>query len=177
MEHPMNRQFPEFDETTAPERARAGLAAARSRFGSIPSPLRRIAAAPGALELVQTALAAFEATSLTALEREVVALTVARRNGCDYCLALHRVLLVRLDVPQSVADALFSGHALPARLEALRRFATSALDRTGDVDDESWQGLLDAGYDRSQALEVVLGIGAYTLTTFANRLTQAPVDV
>jgi hypothetical protein len=41
----------------------------------------------------------------------------------------------------------------------------------------SWQCFLDAGFDRSQALEVMLGIGAYTLTTFTNRLIQAPLDV
>jgi len=33
-----------------------------------------------------------------------------------------------------------------------------------------------AGFTTRQALEVVLGIGAYTLSTFANRLTRAPLD-
>ncbi len=173
----MDRQFSEFDETTAPEAARPLLGAARKKFGAVPSPLRRIAASERALAQVQAALAAFEATSLLALEREVVALTIARRNGCEYCLALHRLLLRRLDVPSQTVDALFSGQPLPARLEALRRFTTSALDRSGDVDDQVWSGFLDAGFNRSQALEVVLGIGAYTLTTFANRLTQAPIDM
>jgi uncharacterized peroxidase-related enzyme len=173
----MDRRFSEFDETTANEPARPLLAAARARFGALPSPLRRIAASPTALAQVQTALAAFEATSLTALEREVIAVTIGRRNGCEYCLALHRLLLGRLEVPRQTMEALFSGQPLPARLEALRRFATSVLEHTGDVDDESWHGFLEAGFNRSQALEVVLGIGAYTLTTFANRLTQAPLDI
>jgi hypothetical protein len=33
-----------------------------------------------------------------------------------------------------------------------------------------------SGYTRRQALEVVLGIGAYTMSTYANRLTGAPID-
>ena len=35
---------------------------------------------------------------------------------------------------------------------------------------------LDYGFTRRNALEIVLGIGAYTLSTLANRLTAAPVD-
>ena len=32
------------------------------------------------------------------------------------------------------------------------------------------------GYTSQNALEVVLGIGEYTLSTFANRMTGAPID-
>ena len=35
---------------------------------------------------------------------------------------------------------------------------------------------LGHGFTRRNALEVVLGIGAYTLSTLANRLVAAPVD-
>ena len=35
---------------------------------------------------------------------------------------------------------------------------------------------MPAAVTRRNALEVVLGIGAYTLSTLANRLTGAPVD-
>jgi hypothetical protein len=35
---------------------------------------------------------------------------------------------------------------------------------------------LASGYTKQNALEVVLGIGTYTMSTLANRLTGAPVD-
>ena len=35
---------------------------------------------------------------------------------------------------------------------------------------------LSHGFTRQQALDVVLGVGLYTLSTYANRLTQAPLD-
>ena len=35
---------------------------------------------------------------------------------------------------------------------------------------------LACGYTRQHALEVVLGIGTYTMSTLANRLTDAPLD-
>jgi hypothetical protein len=38
------------------------------------------------------------------------------------------------------------------------------------------QAFLDHGYTNQNALEVVLGIGAYTMSTLANRMIQAPLD-
>ena len=64
----------------------------------------------------------------------------------------------------------------------VRRSASSADSRPGpsaparDVGDDALRALLAAGYTRQNALEVVLGIGTYTMSTLANRLTGAPVD-
>jgi hypothetical protein len=46
----------------------------------------------------------------------------------------------------------------------------------GAVGDESLREFLGHGFTPRHALEVVLGIGAYTMSTLANRLTGAPVD-
>jgi len=46
----------------------------------------------------------------------------------------------------------------------------------GDVSDQTLQDFLAHGYTTQNALEVVLGIGTYTMSTLANRLTGAPVD-
>ena len=62
------------------------------------------------------------------------------------------------------------------RLEAVRVFARRVLDTAGDVGDRAMRDFLAAGYTTQNALEVVLGIGTYTMSTLANRLTGAPVD-
>jgi alkylhydroperoxidase family enzyme len=51
-----------------------------------------------------------------------------------------------------------------------------AHETSGDVGDEALRAFLDAGYTARNALEAMLGIGTYTMSTFANRLTRAPVD-
>lgn len=63
-----------------------------------------------------------------------------------------------------------------ARLEAVRAFTVRVLDTAGAAGEESVAAFLGHGYTRRNALEVVLGIGAYTLSTLASRLTGAPVD-
>ncbi|WFE50744.1 hypothetical protein [Micromonospora sp. WMMD1155] len=73
--------------------------------------------------------------------------------------------------------ALRAGSALPdPRLEALRRFTLAVLDHRGAVPDDELDDFLAAGYLPRHALDVVLGVGAYTMSTFANRLTRAPLD-
>ena len=55
-------------------------------------------------------------------------------------------------------------------------FTLRVLDTTGDVGDDALKAFLGHGYTERNALEVVLGIGAYTMSTLANRLTGAPID-
>ena len=46
----------------------------------------------------------------------------------------------------------------------------------GAVGPESLEAFLGHGYTARNALDVVLGIGTYTVSTLANRLTRAPLD-
>jgi AhpD family alkylhydroperoxidase len=169
------RAFPVLDESSAPSGARSGLAAVRAQLGFVPDPIARYATAPTFMRIAQQCLYAFEGTSLDGVEREVVAFAVIRRNRCDFCTAFHKaVTLPTLGLDVAQIEAIVSGVPLAdGRLEALRRFTESVLDNTGDVDDIIFASFLEAGYDRAQALEVVLGVGTYTMTTLANRLTQA----
>jgi uncharacterized peroxidase-related enzyme len=173
----MTRSFVSYELASAPAASREILAENQRKFGMIPSPLARLAVSPPALSAALAGLAAFEHTSLAPLEREVVAMTMGVKNGCHYCVALHRRLLNRLEAPQGLSEALEQGGPLSSpRLEAVRAFTLALLERTGDVSDAAWQQFLAAGFDRAAALEIVVGVAAYTLTTFANRLTQAPLD-
>ena len=73
-----------------------------------------------------------------------------------------------------MARALTAGERLgDARLAALQAFVEDAIARAGDVGDATWAAFRAAGFTHADALDVVLGVGTYTLTTFANRLTQA----
>lgn len=170
----IDRGFSSLDETTAPLASRSGLLAVRTQLGFVPEPIARYAHAPQLLRLAQQALHAFEASTFTAVEREVVAFAVIRRNQCEFCVGFHRaVTLPALRLNSAIVNDIVAGNPLEdPRLESLRQFTESMLDTNGDVDNASFERFLDAGFERAQALEVVMGIGAYTMTTLANRLTQ-----
>ncbi|MFB8081856.1 carboxymuconolactone decarboxylase family protein [Streptomyces sp. NPDC056013] len=104
----------------------------------------------------------FGSTTLDPHSRETVVLTVAERNQCHLCVDMHEAKMAALG-PAPDAE----------RLAAVRLFTLRVLASAGAVSDEELAAFEAAGHTRRNALEVVLGIGAYTLSTFANRLTRA----
>ncbi|MFI8928850.1 carboxymuconolactone decarboxylase family protein [Streptomyces sp. NPDC053474] len=145
-------------------------------FGRLPDAVAKLAASPelltGFLELSET----FERSTLAPLARETVIMTVAVRNECHVCVTLHTGKLRKLGAGADLVTALREERPLPAGhedLEAVRRFALRVLATAGGVEDAEVREFLDHGYTERNALEVVLGIGTYTMSTLANRLTRA----
>ncbi|MEK9524674.1 carboxymuconolactone decarboxylase family protein [Streptomyces sp. NPDC087908] len=105
---------------------------------------------------------AFESTTLDPHSRETVVLTVAERHQCHLCVDMHEARMADLGPAPDVE-----------RLAAVRLFTLQVLASSGAVSDGDLAAFEAAGFTRRNALEVVLGVGAYTLSTFANRLTRA----
>ncbi|MFI7215579.1 carboxymuconolactone decarboxylase family protein [Micromonospora maritima] len=170
-------RFAAYDTDTAPAPARPVMAGVRRALGHLPAAVGLMAGSPELLKGFLAANAAFEATDLDPVAREVVVLTVATRNGCHLCVAMHTAALTRHGAAPELVAALRDGTTLPEpRLEALRRFTVAVLDHRGAVGDAELDALLAAGWQPRHALDVVLGVGTYTISTFANRLTDAPLD-
>jgi AhpD family alkylhydroperoxidase len=169
--------FTEHSTESAPPAARRAMAAVAGKRGYLPAAVALLAESPELLEGFLRLSASFEACTLDPLAREVVIMTVSARNGCRLCLARHAARLDALGAAPSLAAALRTAAPLEdARLGAVRAFTLRALDTAGDVGDAALAEFLGHGFTRRNALEVILGIGAYTLSTLANRLTGAPVD-
>jgi uncharacterized peroxidase-related enzyme len=169
--------FTDHTAETAPDAARRVLAATEKKFGYLPAAVARLAESPQLLEGFLKLTAIFDTTSLDPVARETVIMTMATHNACHVCVAMHTAALGRLNADQALVTALREDKPLPdERLQALRDFTLTVLDTKGDVPDDDLSAFVAAGFTTRQALEVVLGIGAYTLSTFANRLTRAPLD-
>lgn len=162
---------------SAPDAARPTLTSIAKGFGFLPAPAALMAESPELLQAFTRSNALFDRTTLTPLERETLVLTIATRNECHVCVALHSSALTRSGAPADLIDALREQRPLEdSRLEALRMFTLAVLDSAGAVEDSALQAFLGRGFTDRNALEVVLGIGVYTLSTFANRMTAAPLD-
>lgn len=162
---------------SAPPASRRMMQATVDQFGYLPDAVGLIAESPQMFEGFLKTNALFEATTLDPVAREVLVMTVAARNGCHICVAIHTARLVALGAPDSLIQALREQRPLDdPRLDAVRVFTLEVVEHTGDVGEKALQAFLEHGYTHRNALEVVLGIGTYTISTLANRLTQAPLD-
>jgi AhpD family alkylhydroperoxidase len=171
--------FPDHTMETAPPASHRVMTATQRHLGYLPAATARMAESPHLLDGVMTLIATFDGCTLDPLAREALVLTIATRNGCHICVAMHTARLAAMDADPELVTALRAGSASPLadpRLQAIRAFTLQVLESAGDVSDDALGDFLAHGYTPRNALEVVLGIGTYTMTTLANRLTRAPVD-
>ncbi|MFE7775898.1 carboxymuconolactone decarboxylase family protein [Streptomyces sp. NPDC057445] len=145
-------------------------------LGRLPAAVARLAESPQLLNGFLQLSAVFETSTLEPVAREVVIMTVAVRNDCHVCVEMHSEKLRKLGADEALIAALCEQRDLPDEsLEAVRRFTLAVLATAGGVGDEELERFLSYGRTERNALEVVLGIGTYTMSTFANRLTRAAV--
>ncbi|WP_055568420.1 carboxymuconolactone decarboxylase family protein [Streptomyces atriruber] len=159
---------------TAPPGSRPAMERAAAAFGRVPDAVARLAESPELLNGFLELSAVFERSTLEPVAREVVIMTIAVRNDCHVCVAMHTGKLRKLGAGTELVAALREQRALgDERLEAVRQFTLAVLVTAGGVGDEELKAFLAHGHTERNALEVVLGIGTYTMSTLANRLTRA----
>ena len=169
--------FPDHTLDSAEPAARRAMEAIVKNLGYLPTAAARQATSPQLLDGFLRLNSAFETATLDQLAREVLILTIATRNGCHLCVAMHTARLAAVGADADLIKALHAQRSLPdERLEAVRLFTLEVLATTGAVGAAEMQAFLDHGYTVQNALEVVLGIGTYTMSTLANRMVAAPVD-
>lgn len=177
MTEPFEPVFVDHTAETAPEASRGALRATHGKFGYLPSAMARLAESPSVVAAFGRTMATWDACSLGSVEREVVTFVVAHDSGCEVCMAIHSAVLTQTVGDAPMLESLRAQTPLSdPRLEALRRFTGLVLETKGDVGAPALRTFLAAGFTKQQALDVVLGVGLYTLSTYANRLTQATVD-
>lgn len=109
---------------------------------------------------------ALSSSSLSASEKEVIALVVGEKNNCDYCLAAHTAIGKGhgLSEPQTVQ--IRKGESTGnARIDAIVRFVTQIVGTNGFVPKEELSAFMDSGFDDAAVVDVIV---AYTLNVFTN---------
>ncbi|MDZ7749091.1 MAG: peroxidase-related enzyme [Halofilum sp. (in: g-proteobacteria)] len=170
-------EFTLHDTTSAPEEVRPRLEAAQASMGFIPNLFAKMAEAPAAVEAYQELDAIFARTSLSAVEREVVLLATSVYNRCHFCVAAHSGRAQKAGMDAADLEALRRGGDLPnPRLDALARFTRAVVDQRGWVDDATVERFLEAGFERRQVLEVIIGVSIKTLSNYTNHITATPLN-
>jgi uncharacterized peroxidase-related enzyme len=159
--------------------ARATLETARQKLGMIPNMYAYMANAPGLLETYRVGYDLFrQGSGFTAVEQEVIFLTISYENGCEYCMAAHSFLAdVQSKVPPEVTAALREGRDIPdARLRALSRFTRILVQKRGQPSQSDLDLYRAAGFTDAQVLQILLAIGVKTLSNYTNHLCHTETD-
>jgi AhpD family alkylhydroperoxidase len=135
------------------------------RVGFIPNLAATIAGSPVAIAGFVALQGALRETRLTALEREVVGLTVSAENACEYSLAAHSAFARKSGGSPELVAALRAGEPVDdPRLRELQELTRALLRERGHVPSHQ------------DALEVITQIAYTTFANYAANVARTPID-
>jgi uncharacterized peroxidase-related enzyme len=170
-------QFEVHTKEMAPTESAILLTSAEKAYGFIPNLLGVMAESPATLGAYLSIGQLFEKSTFSPTERQIIMLTTNRFNECDYCMAAHSAIAGMQNVPAEVIDAIRNDRPInDHKLEALRIFANTVIEKRAHLATADIAAFLDTGYTKAQVLEVILGISFKTLSNYVNHVAKTPLD-
>ncbi|KQW50770.1 MULTISPECIES: carboxymuconolactone decarboxylase family protein [unclassified Roseateles] len=172
----MTARVPLVSFADAPAGSRALLDAVHGAFGATPNMFRAVANSPAALQAMWACFGALGAGRIPAKLGEQIAVAVADRNACEYCLAAHTALGRKAGASPAEMSAAQAGQSAdPATLAALQ-FALKLVEQRGQVGDADIAALKAAGFDDGQIVEILAHVALNLFTNYVNVAFAVPVD-
>ena len=145
---------------SAPQGSQETLKAIQKGFGFIPNLMATFANSPAVLNGYMAMDAAWDKSSLTPKERQLILLTASVQNSCNYCKAAHSTILKgMMKVEAEIVANVGEGKTLSdTKLNALVSFTRELVSERGFVSENTKADFLKQGYTEVQMIEVVVGV-------------------
>lgn len=169
-------RVPLIDRNTTSTARKALLDPIHATFGTTPNMFRAVAHSPAALKSMWGSFGALGGGVLDAKLAEQIAVAVADRNRCEYCLAAHTELGLNAGVSAEALSAAQGGESADPKTNAALRFALALVDRRGQVNETDLQALRGAGFDDEAVVEIVAHVALNLYTNYVNVALAVPVD-
>ena len=163
----MNR-VPLIDRADTSAERKALLDAIHGAFGATPNMFRAVANSPAALKSMWGSFGALGGGTLGARLGEQIAVAVADRNACSYCLAAHTVLGQKAGASAEEMAAAQLGESSDPKTRAALLFALKVVGQRGQVSGADVQALRDAGFSDEQVVEILAHVALNLFTNYVN---------
>ena len=164
------------DPATATGQAKELLGAVNAALGITPNMMRTMANSPAVLEGYLNFSGALVKGKLDAKLRELIAITVAQTNSCEYCLSAHTFLGKHVGLNDiELTSAGRAGSDNP-KVEAALTFAQQLVVRRGELTDADIARVRKAGFDDGEISEIVANVALNIFTNYFNHVAQTEVD-
>jgi uncharacterized peroxidase-related enzyme len=168
--------FPIHTIDTAPEESRETLRTVKETLGMIPNLAAAMAESPTLVRAFFAVRETYSHGTLSPIDIQVLSLTNAFENGCEWCMAFHSAAALKEGLSKAALEALRAGRAPEdPRLGALSDLSRAMVRNRGEVSEQDLEAFYAAGFSRAQALEVVLGVAFSVMANFSEHLVHAPL--
>ena len=152
------------------------LAQIHGAFGATPAMFRAVANSPAALKSMWGSFGALGAGSIDTKLGEQIAVAVADRNACEYCLAAHTMLGRKAGATPEELAAAQAGESSDPKTAAALRFALKLVEARGQVSDADVRAVRDAGFTDEQIVEILAHVALNLFTNYVNVAFAVPLD-
>ncbi|MCO5731485.1 carboxymuconolactone decarboxylase family protein [Rhizobium sp. SSA_523] len=148
----------------------------RNAFGMVPNMFKAVAASPAALASMWGSFGALGGGRLGAKLGEQIAVAIADRNNCHYCLAAHTGLGRKAGATSEEMAEAQAGRSSDPRTAAALAFAVKLVDLRGHVSQADVDALRQHGFDDGEIVEILAHIALNLFTNYVNVALDVPVD-
>ncbi len=145
-------------------------------FGTVPNMFRAVANSPAALTSMWGAFGALGGGRLAPKLGEQIAVAIADRNACEYCLAAHTALGRKAGASAEEMQAAQAGRSADPKTDAALRFALKLVSDRGQVSAEDVDAMRAAGFDDEDLVEILAHVALNLFTNYVNVAFATPVD-
>jgi len=163
------------NENANPEQ-RSLLEAIQSQLGMVPNFLRVFAHSPDALKAFLGLHHIADHGSLDAATRERIALTLAQKNECEYCLSAHTAIGRKAGLNAAEIEANRAGSSQDVKAAVAVKFARALSEHKGAVTNAELQAMRDAGFSDAHIVEVITHVGMNVLTNILGKASRVDID-
>ncbi|MBO9327663.1 carboxymuconolactone decarboxylase [Achromobacter xylosoxidans] len=169
-------RVPLIDANATTADRQALLAQIHGAFGATPNMFRAVANSPAALQSMWGAFGALGAGVIPARLGEQIAVAVADRNACEYCLAAHTALGRKAGASAEEMSAAQDGRSADPKTAAALRFALQLVEARGQVSEADVQAVRAAGFNDQEIVEILAHVALNLFTNYVNVAFAVPVD-
>ncbi|XLZ68617.1 carboxymuconolactone decarboxylase family protein [Massilia sp. SR12] len=152
------------------------LAQIHQAFGATPNMFKAVSNSPAALQSMWGSFAALGSGTLGAKLGEQIAVAIADRNDCEYCLAAHTALGRKAGASADEMNAAQAGQSSDPKTAAALRFAVAVVANRAKIDDEQVEELRTVGFSDGEIVEIMAHVALNLFTNYVNVAFKVPVD-
>lgn len=148
----------------------------KGAFGVVPNMFKAVANSPAALNSMWGSFGALGAGTIGASLGEKIAVAVADRNSCHYCLAAHTVLGQKAGASAAEMTEAQAGRSSDPKTAATLTFALKVVENRAQVSAADIDALRSAGFDDGAIVEILAHVALNLFTNYVNVAFNVPVD-
>ncbi|MCP4332236.1 MAG: peroxidase-related enzyme [Gammaproteobacteria bacterium] len=148
----------------------------QSQLGMVPNFLKVFANSPAALKAFLGLHEIAGSGSLDPQSRERIALAMAQKNACEYCVSAHTAIGRKVGLNSEEIEANRAGSSHDAKAAAAVKFARALAEHNGAVTTAELLEVRNAGYSDAEIVEIITHVGMNILTNILGKASRVEID-